>query len=245
MYAGVGVSTSGVGERIMACTLAKSAAMQLQVEPHCMPTQAAEDVLRTQLLTQPGPWDAGLVAVRVNTNRSDSSSDDQRQSEGSSSSGDSAEKSGLQNHSAQVSEAGVDTALHTPGSGHVLGADATRPPRSGQVTATGVARQQQQQQNHSTTDRAVGGQPTGPAAPVLRVEFVAAFTSPSFAVGYFARNGRQGVLSDVKILRRPQPDTAVGAPTAAASESGVANADLASDSQPPSVTSMEVSCCWP
>jgi hypothetical protein len=53
--------------------------------------------------------------------------------------------------------------------------------------------------------------PAGPSRQQQQrvcVEYVAAFTSPSFAVGYMARNGSRTVLSEVKVLRAP-----AGAPT--------------------------------
>jgi hypothetical protein len=79
----------------------------------------------------------------------------------------------------------------------------------------------------------------------LRVEFVAAFTSPSFAVGYLARNGRQAVLSDVQVFRSSCPHPTSEAAAAHGSGAVVDSSSALVSVQPPPVTCMEVSCSWP
>jgi hypothetical protein len=206
----------------MACALAKSAALQLQADAHSMPTQAAEHVLRTHLLSQPGPWDAGLVAVRVDTSSSSGShSAASRSSSDDSSEGAAAQERGCDSQSASLQPATA---------------------RSECAADTGTAGQQ-----HTCEAAAVVAascQPTAPAMPLtVRVEFVAAFTSPSFAVGYLARDGRQSVLSDVAVLRGSQAGATAAGGTA--TTPGPVESGSSASHQPPSVSSMEVSCSWP
>jgi hypothetical protein len=106
------------------------------------------------------------------------------------------------------------------------------------------------QQQHGCTQAAATagvGPPVASAAPLLRVEFVAAFTSPSFAVGYLARTGRQAALTDIQVFRSSCPHPTSGAAAAAAgSEEAVVDSSSAVLSvHPPGVTCMELCCSWP
>lgn len=244
--AGVAVSTSGVGERVMACALAKSAALQLQAEPHSMPTQAAAHVLRSQLLSQPGPWDAGLVAVRVDASSSSGNGHTaaSRSSSEDSSKGAAAQEQGV----AAEDQAGCGPQVQPP-------VPALQSVAAVVESATDKCSAAEQQANEAAAAVAASCQPTAPAVPLtVRVEFVAAFTSPSFAVGYLARDGRQSVLSDVAVLRSSQAITRAGA-TAATPGTATGGSASAAGHGPvpfsasahhlPSVSSMEVSCSWP
>lgn len=244
--AGVAVSTSGVGERVMACALAKSAALQLQAEPHSMPTQAAAHVLRSHLLSQPGPWDAGLVAVRVDAS---SSSGNGHSAASQSSSEDSSTGAAAQEQGVAAEEqAGCGSQLQPP-------LPAVQPVAAVVGSAADKSPAAEQQANGAAAAVAASCQPTAPAVPLtVRVEFVAAFTSPSFAVGYLARDGRQSVLSDVAVLRGSQANASAGATAATPGTAAGGSASAAgpcpvkSDAnahRQPSVSSMEVSCSWP
>jgi hypothetical protein len=186
-----------VGERIMAASLAQAAGMQLQVEPQAPLPGLAEQLLTHHLLTQPGPWDAGIIAARVSSSGSGSSSSGSSSgaSQGCSSRGESSGSAG--SWPAQADEQGVTQA----------------------------------------------------APSLLRVELVAAFTSPSFAVGYLgctssssgsssssSSSRRQG-LREVQTLRCNN--------AAAAPAGGAAGGMLSVEQQQPGVTAMEVCCTWP
>jgi hypothetical protein len=86
--AGVAVSASGVGERIMAASLARAAGMQLQMTAHTQIEPLAVRLLQRSILTQRGPWDAGMLAVRVGVKSGAETSSDSSYTS-SSSSGDS------------------------------------------------------------------------------------------------------------------------------------------------------------
>jgi hypothetical protein len=58
----------------MAASLAKTVGMQLQVNQQQPLALLADDVIRNHVLTQPGPWDAGWLAVRVSSRKAGSSS---------------------------------------------------------------------------------------------------------------------------------------------------------------------------
>lgn len=226
---GVAVSVSGVGERIMAASLARSVAMALQVQDQEQeqegeathrsssggscgggpPTQAAQDVLQGQLLSQAGPWDAGLVAVRVGCGSGGAGAG----SSTSSSSGTS-----------DSSEGGVEGAGCSQ---HII--DGAAP---------------------STAAAACAAPSSSP--PVVRVEFVAAFTAPSFAVGYLAHTGDGGVVSEVQVLRanHQQHSYNTSKDCAYGTDAGtvVVIAPPSSDMTcvpPPGVSCMEVCCSWP
>lgn len=61
----VAVSTTGVGEAIMRCMLASSAAQLLQQQADRPADEVLGELLRRKLHTQAQPNDAGLLAVRV------------------------------------------------------------------------------------------------------------------------------------------------------------------------------------
>lgn len=81
--AGVAVSVSGVGERIMAASLARAAGMQLQLQRQQALEPLLTQLLQTQLLSQPGPWDAGVLALRVVRSAGDDCSSSQMSTSGS------------------------------------------------------------------------------------------------------------------------------------------------------------------
>jgi hypothetical protein len=123
---------------------------------------------------------------------------------------------------------------------------ATAPPA---VVSTEQQQQQQQQKPPGGVLDAAAPEVEArvhPAASVMRVEFVAAFTSPSFAVGYLARNGRQAAMTEVQVLHARQPGTAP--PAAAAATPATVGADLqheAHTAQLHTISSLEMSCSWP
>jgi len=245
---GVCVSVSGVGERIMAAALARSTAMQLQADQATPPAQAAEGVLAGQLLTQQGPWDAGLIAVRVNTSSSTSSSS----SDGGSSrdgGGSSSSKRGSGVAAQELPEEGGGQAGSTI-EGDTQQGDCGPDRQQGSTEAQPQQQQQQQQQQDvaQTAEGPAGCVDRAAAGRLLRVEFVAAFTSPSFAVGYASRNARGAVTAEVQVLRGQQQHrpTAAAATGEGAAEGAAAVADDDGDGEvPPGVSCMEVCCCWP
>jgi hypothetical protein len=261
--AGVGVSTSGVGERIMACSLARAAGLQLLAQPHGLPTQAGEAVLRGQLLNQPGPWDAGLIAVRVSNSSSGSGSCNSGSSSdfSSSRSGSPTGAAGRADlaGTADVQEQAdggrcapnysseVPTAPKSELQGHQQKLQVVGSSPATTAAAAGVSNQQLQQQPGGVSVAAAPEAHVHPAAAVMRVEFVAAFTSPSFAVGYLARNGRQASMTDVQVLHARQPG--IPPPAAAAANPAAVGADSshveAHTTQLHNITSLEVSCSWP
>jgi hypothetical protein len=117
--------------------------------------------------------------------------------------------------------------------------------------------QQQEQQQQQDADQVAAA---GVAAAckvtaradvsVLRVEFAAAFSSPSFAVGYVAASGQQAPVCAVQVLRERQPGYQCAGGGAAAAGSGgngtasVPGKDVAK-AGPPGVTCLEFCCSWP
>jgi F0F1-type ATP synthase membrane subunit c/vacuolar-type H+-ATPase subunit K len=126
--AGVAVSASGVGERIIAASLARAAGMQLQMTAHTQIQPLAVWLLQRSILTQRGPWDAGMLAVRVGIKSGGETSSD---SSYTSSSGD--------------SRSSEDEAVHFEGAG-AAGAAACDEPDPGAPDAGGKHQGQQQQQ---------------------------------------------------------------------------------------------------
>uniref|UniRef100_A0A383V1S9 Uncharacterized protein n=1 Tax=Tetradesmus obliquus TaxID=3088 RepID=A0A383V1S9_TETOB len=196
---GVAVSVSGVGERIMAASLARAAAMTLQLEGGRQLQPLATQLLQGSMLSQPGPWDAGLLAVRVAGSSSSSSRNES--SDSSDNSGSSGDAAGSAAQHEQAEDAGhADQGLLCNG-------------------------EKQRQQR-------------------LVVELVAAFTSPSFAIGWLGP-GPQAKAQAV-VLRQAGPANA----SAAAVAGGAAEAAPAGrlgqlPALPPQVKCLEVSCSWP
>ena len=233
------MSASGVGERIMAVSLAKTAAQQLQGEAHTPPTQAAQRVLRGQLLNRPGPWDSGFIAVRVADSSIEPDGDsfgsgfDTTQSKGSSADDDSGDPTGSPTGKGATAEA------HTAGGDSVEAACGNN---RHVVPAPGQAGDAEGREGAGVNGPAVASkQPS--AAPMLRVEFVAAFTAPSFAVGYLAqRSTHAPPLSEVSVLRSSCQQ---GLANAAAPPADEVEGCGVLPSGPPGVSCMEVCCCWP
>lgn len=272
-----------MGERITAASLSKAAGVQLQVEHSSQqhnttttsatpPTLAAERVLTGQLLTQPGPWDAGLIAVRVNRH---SSSDDDGDGDGdcedssSSSSSDGSDDDGGPADTQPRHLSTPDDCLEMNGQPK----QAQQQEQQGKQLEQQQMEQEQQQDSEQQEPRqsgAVGGDTAtasrgeGQGAPddaqpsLVCVEFVAAFTAPSFAVGYLAHNSKRVVLSEVQVLRtttttscrhhHPEPhgnDDGGGVDTNTGLDAAAAAAGGDDDDMRPSVTCMEVCCSWP
>jgi hypothetical protein len=244
----------------MACSLAKSVGMQLQVEPHTLPTQAAQDVLKGQLLILEGPWDAGVIAVRVSSSSNGGSSggDGSSTSSSSSSSGDSSSgEAGARCGDAKTSAAGTKGPQQESAGaldrGPPLTVELSRQQQQQQQQQQQEWRQQQQQEQQQGADEeaaaAAGCKVTArDDVSMLRVEFAAAFSSPSFAVGYLAATGQQAPVCAVQVLRERQPGYQCLGGDAAATGSGsdgtVAGKDVAK-AGPPGVTCLEFCCSWP
>lgn len=199
--AGVAVSVSGVGERIMAASLARAAAMTLQLEAGRQLEPLAVALLQGSMLSQPGPWDAGLLAVRVDG--SSTSSGGGRSSNGSSDSSGNSGSSGAAAGSAAQHEQAADAGHADQG-----------------LLCNGDKQRQQR----------------------LIVELVAAFTSPSFAIGWLGP-GLQDKAQAV-VLRRAGPANAA-AVAGGAAEAAPAGRLGQLPAVPPQVKCLEVSCSWP
>jgi hypothetical protein len=147
----------------MSANLARTAGMQLQMTAHAQIEPLAVQLLQRSILTQRGPWDAGLLAVRVDTNNGGESSIEQNDTN-SSSSGD--------------SDSSDDEAVHFDGAATAktavgCGADPS--------ASDAAAEQQQQQQQrrlcvefaavHTSSSFAIGWMASDPEA-ALQVEFL-------------------------------------------------------------------------
>jgi hypothetical protein len=197
----------------MAASLARAAGMQLQLAAGQQLEPLAVALLQGSMLSQQGPWDAGLLAVRV-----DGSS--------SSGSGSSSESSGSDSRCERSSGIVEQAGYREGGQAAHSRIEAVAADTEEQQTDL-LQVQQQQQQQQQRQQRLV-------------VELVAAFTSPSFAVGWVG-SGPQA-RQQVVVLRRQG--------VAAAAADDLPEEDLAGGlgSQfgvQAEVKCMEVCCSWP
>jgi hypothetical protein len=179
----------------MAASLAKATGMQLQLAAGQHMEPLAVQLLQGSMLSQPGPWDAGILAVRV---------DGSSNTDGSSGSDGSGAATGS---SAQPEEEAEEAGPGSPSNGE----------------------QQQDQQQQQQQQRLV-------------VELIAAFTSPSFAIGWVG-SGPQSRLQAV-VLRQQGPAGGAAAAAEGAAEGGPAGR-LGRQAGQPEVKCLEVCCSWP
>lgn len=228
---GVCVSVSGVGERIMAASLAKATAMQLQAGPQQHLEQAVQELITNTVLHHLPPWDTGIIAARVS--ESDDcpvgSSTSSTVSERIGSSGDSGGSSSqpLAPHDASMGASPDQQQINSQELG-LNQCQVDTKMQSG-INATGAQQQQRRQ----------------------RLDFVAGFTSESFAVGYLSATSSAEAQTEVHILRRSSSQHSkpcLGPRLITRDSSSDARMAELTDSQaglqPPVVKCLVLSCNW-
>jgi hypothetical protein len=188
----------------MNASLARVAGMELQNPGNAQAEQLAVRLLERSILTQRRPWDAGMLAVRVDVSGGDPGSESSATSSGSSDSGSSADGA---EHFAPVGAASAGT-----DSG------------PGPAAPHGAGQQQQQQQRK------------------LCVELAAAYTSPSFAVGWLTSEPQAAL--QVEVLRQEGGRGPDGAAAQAAAGGGGLQQQQPELELRPQVACMGAACSW-